>query len=47
MDEYNRNRPHSGKYCFGNTPLQTLLDLRQLAWDKVLDREARATAVAC
>ena len=48
MDEYNRDRPHSGKYCFGKTPLQTFLDSRQLAWDKVLDREAPATAaVAC
>jgi transposase InsO family protein len=48
MDEYNRDRPHSGKYCFGKTPLQTFLDSRQLAWVKVLDREAPATAaVAC
>jgi transposase InsO family protein len=48
MDEYNRDRLHSGKYCFGKTPLQTFLDSRQLAWDKVLDREAPATAaVAC
>ena len=48
MDEYNRDRPHSGKYCFGKTPLQTFLDSRQLAWDKVLDREAPAiAAVAC
>jgi len=48
MDEYNRDRPHSGKYCFGKTPLQTFLDSRPLAWDKVLDREAPATAaVAC
>src|SRR5690349_13792297 len=48
MDEYNRDRPHSGKYCFGKTPMQTFLDSRQLAWDKVLDREAPATAaVAC
>jgi transposase InsO family protein len=48
IDEYNHDRPHSGKYCFGKTPLQTFLDSRQLAWDKVLDREAPATAaVAC
>jgi len=48
LDEYNRDRPHSGKYCFGKTPMQTFLDSRQLAWDKVLDREAPATAaVAC
>jgi len=48
IDEYNRDRPHSGKYCFGKTPMLTFLDSRQLAWDKVLDREAPATAsVAC
>ncbi len=29
--------------CFGKT-MQTFLDSRQLAWDKVLDREAPATA---
>jgi len=47
MDEYNRDRPHSGKYCFGKIPMQTFLDSRQLAWDKVLDQEAPPTAVAC
>jgi len=48
LDDYNRERPHSGKYCFGKTPLQTFMDSRQLAWDKILDREAPATsAVAC
>jgi Integrase core domain len=44
MEDYNQNRPHSGKYCFGKTPMQTFLDSRQIAWDKVLDREASATA---
>lgn len=48
MEDYNRERPHSGKYCFGKTPMQTFMDSRQLAWDKVLDREAPATAaIAC
>jgi transposase InsO family protein len=48
LEEYNTERPHSGKYCFGKTPMQTFLDSRQLAWDKILDREAPATAaVAC
>jgi hypothetical protein len=32
-----------GKYCFGKTPMQTFLDSRQLAWDKILDRERPAT----
>ena len=26
LDEYNRTRPHSGKYCYGKTPMQTFLD---------------------
>jgi transposase InsO family protein len=48
LEEYNSERPHSGKYCFGKTPMQTFLDSRQLAWDKILDLEAPATAaVAC
>jgi len=48
LEDYNSNRPHSGKYCFGKTPMQTFLDSRQVAWDKILDREAPATAaVAC
>lgn len=48
IEEYNRERPHSGKYCFGKTPLQTFLDSRQIAWDKILDQESPATAaVAC
>src|ERR1700753_3370774 len=36
--KYNQNRPHSGKYCFGKTPLQTFLDSRHLADEKMLDR---------
>jgi hypothetical protein len=36
--EYNEVRPHSGKYCFGKTPMQTLLDTRHLSDEKQLDR---------
>ena len=42
LEDYNTQRPHSGKYCFGKTPMQTLLDSRQLAWDKIIDRETPA-----
>lgn len=35
---YNHDRPHSGKYCFGKTPWQTLLDSTALALQKQLDR---------
>ena len=38
IEEYNTQRTHSGKYCFGKTPWQTLLDSKKLADDKMLDR---------
>jgi transposase InsO family protein len=36
--EYNEVRPHSGKYCFGKTPMQTFLDSKHLSDEKQLDR---------
>ncbi len=36
--EYNEVRPHSGKYCFGKTPVQTFLDAKHLSDQKQLDR---------
>jgi transposase InsO family protein len=38
LREYNEQRSHSGKYCYGKTPLETFLDSRHLALDKMLDR---------
>jgi len=38
LREYNELRPHSGKYCFGKTPMQTFLDSKHLADEKQLDR---------
>lgn len=38
VDSYNRERTHSGKHCFGKTPLQTFLDSKSLAIAKQLDR---------
>jgi len=38
MREYNEQRPHSGKFCFGKTPLQTFLDSKHLSDEKQLDR---------
>lgn len=38
VNEYNTERPHSGKYCFGKTPMQTFLDSKHLASEKMLDR---------
>lgn len=37
IQEYNESRTHSGKYCFGRTPLQTLLESKHLAQEKMLD----------
>jgi transposase InsO family protein len=38
VEQYNNERPHSGKYCFGKTPLQTFLDSKHLAQEKMLDQ---------
>jgi transposase InsO family protein len=37
MEQYNRERTHSGKYCFGRTPLQTFRETKHLAQAKRLD----------
>ena len=34
---YNHERPHSGRFCFGKTPMQTWVDSLSLAEDKHLD----------
>src|ERR1700758_1304170 len=38
LREYNEEREHSGKYCFGKTPMHTFLDSTHLAREKMLDR---------
>ena len=37
IEHYNRERTHSGKYCFGKTPMETLLASKKLADEKMLD----------
>lgn len=37
MAYYNAERPHSGKYCNGRTPLQTFSDTKHLAQEKMID----------
>jgi len=34
MTEYNEERPHQGRFCFGKTPMQPFLDARASAQDK-------------
>jgi transposase InsO family protein len=37
LQDYNHERTHSGKYCFGKTPFQTFLETKHLAKEKMLD----------
>ncbi|MFP4370524.1 MAG: IS481 family transposase [Candidatus Kapaibacterium sp.] len=37
LEFYNKERTHSGKYCFGKTPWQTFLDSIHLAKEKQID----------
>lgn len=47
LEEYNSQRTHSGKYCFGKTPLVTFAESKHLAQAKMLDKiqPTRATIV--
>jgi len=37
LQEYNQERPHTGKYCYGKTPMQTFQDSIGSAKEKLLD----------
>ena len=37
LHDYNHERTHSGKYCFGKTPYQTFQETKHLAKEKMLD----------
>lgn len=37
IEHYNSERPHSGKYCYGKTPMQTFQESKRLAQEKELD----------
>lgn len=34
--KYNQQRPHSGKYCYGKTPMQTFREAKHLATEKTI-----------
>lgn len=36
LDEYNHHRTHTGKHCFGRTPMQTFIETLPLAKQKML-----------
>lgn len=40
MNHYNQQRTHSGKHCFGKTPMQTFMDTVELAREKLLEQLA-------
>lgn len=35
---YNNERTHSGKYCYGKTPMQTFIDSKPIAKEKLLEK---------
>lgn len=43
IEYYNKQRPHSGKYCYGNTPMQTFLASKKLAEEKQINQLSLAT----
>lgn len=43
--EYNENRTHTGKYCYGKTPMQTFKDSLHLAKEKMLGATLQTDAV--
>lgn len=45
IKHYNEERTHSGKYCFGKTPMQTFEDSIQLAKEKILDKTLQTEPV--
>jgi transposase InsO family protein len=44
INEYTNERPHSGKYCYGKTPMQTFEDSLPLAKEKMLGELQPAAA---
>lgn len=42
IQHYNTERPHSGRYCFGKTPMQTFTESLNLAKEKMLQHDFEA-----
>ena len=42
LREYNEQRSHSGKYCYGKTPIQTFLDALPMTMEKMIGYEKTA-----
>jgi transposase InsO family protein len=41
LHHYNLERPHSGRYCFGKTPMQTFVESLNLAKQKMLNQTSQ------
>ena len=41
--EYNKERTHTGKHCNGRTPMQTFMESKHLAKEKMLDKTLPTT----
>lgn len=39
LEQYNTQRPHTGKWCYGKTPMQTFLDSVHMAKEKMIGYE--------
>lgn len=45
VEQYNNIRTHSGKYCFGKTPMQTFLNSKHIACEKALDEQNQISSL--
>jgi len=39
INHYNTERPHSGRYCYGKTPMETFIESKHRAKEKGLDNK--------
>lgn len=42
VHHYNQERPHSGRYCYGKTPMETFIESLTLAKQKLLNQVSPA-----
>ena len=42
LREYNQQRPHSGKYCYGKTPIENFMGSILVVQEKMIGFEVRA-----
>ncbi|QGP62038.1 Integrase core domain protein (plasmid) [Piscirickettsia salmonis] len=43
--KYNQHRPHSGKYCYGKTPMQIFQDSKHLAQEKIINKNVQSDSL--